>query len=336
LGCAQKETNLFYSQKADGILGVMSLYESLDYAKVFEEDEETKHGSQVRRIEEKEDQNVKAIIDDELSHIIKEKDGTKNVNHYTDEHVPSILNDLYVQKKIKNRKFAICLGYKKGFLNFNGWNSRTLRILNYDEIENKLNDKYKTSEESRVLYRSLLEISKRKEPKSPTKRQEWNETIRTPNSKQTRKLKQKLNHNLHRLVEEIFIDKEKTLEETGEDTQMNPLFKMNKVEEKAIKVLEELLGASIISDKIQHIRIPLISRYQFLYTGKITGLNVIGNKSSDEHNIGYTLKRLEDIEGDLIRPDLPINEEGKFDTGTTIVYFSRKVYRSIETVSLFL
>ena len=271
LGCAQRETNLFYSQNADGIFGIMSLYENFDYLKRIEEQEGKKKSE--RRAHEINRKIVKEVIDDELKNIVRDKSKERGFSHYSNEHVPSILNDLLVQKKIKKRKFAICLGYNKGFLNFNGWNSRTLRILNYKQIENKLIEKYQTSEDTRLLMRNLREINK-SNAKTKQKKFEWSEkfqsieNVQEKNEQNLRKnIKKKLDENLRKLVEEI--SEESESEDAAEDNEPNPLLKMNKVEEKAIQVLEELSGAEIISDKIQHIHIPPLSRFQFLYTGLV-------------------------------------------------------------------
>ena len=59
---------------------------------------------------------------------------------------------------------------------------------------------------------------------------------------------------------------------------------------------------------------------------------MVENYSSDLSDNKYTLRPLQTIKRQIFRPDIQINEQAKFDTGTTMVYLTHTVYSAIETV----
>ena len=158
MGCAERETNLFYTQKADGILGVMSSYEGSEFGVMSNRDNLNKDivNNNVRNNLNNNNNIFKdSIVFNELQNIVKDTDMSKTPYHSSN--TPSIIGNLYSQGKITSRRFSICLGYNSGFMNFDGWNSRTLRIMNYNQIEGSL------IHESRVLLRRLDEKARKGE-----------------------------------------------------------------------------------------------------------------------------------------------------------------------------
>lgn len=271
IGCANKETNLFYSQEADGIFGIMSMYESFDYRRAIERTA-TAEKKAARNLAMQVDKSTQKIIDKEVSEMVHKKNSVDLNTFYEDDTTPSIMNNLLVQNKVRERKFSICLGYETGYLNFDGWNARTLRILNYFDIKSGLEQKEK-AEEGRILM-ARKNPSRTNSWAKGEMTQEWNETREMDRVRQL-KMKTKAHADFDRIVEEL---SEKTDEKSNEkndeesssnsENQEYPLLEMNNVEDNAIKVLEELSGEHIIRDRIQHIKIPRPHPYSFIYSGK--------------------------------------------------------------------
>lgn len=273
IGCADRETNLFYTQEADGIFGIMSMYESFDYKRAIESAALARRKSG-RVMSATTENSEEKIVDEEVSQLVQEKKSAKRGSFYTNNDTPSIMNNLLVQGKVRQRRFAICLGYQKGYLNFDGWNSRTLRIMNYLDIKATLNGTDK-SEEARVL------LAKSADNGRPS--HEWSERRETSEIRQLRqKGRSRIDFDrlLADLSEEILAEDSEELSSSEESAEpKNPFLEMNNVENRAIKLLEELSGEHIVRDQIQHIKIPRPRSYSFIYTGDAgNGCNIRQNQ----------------------------------------------------------
>lgn len=322
LGCAKRETNLFYSQQADGIFGVQSGYENFDYRKfpfrgdnngssikaisqrilnsaeyevndvleteIFDEVEQKElekedsleneeESQKSEKSRQDESQNENQINSDEgsntenqntklnkkssekkeekeeisenplireftakLDDIVKsETVGSRN-EFYKSSVTPSVINNLYAQGEISQRSVALCLGYKKGFMRFEDFNSRSLRILNYKRVEKKLINNFgnqksgKSNSKNNQIFRNLLvKVSQGKE--------KFEKSLDlTPNQKNI-------------------------LRSLGSSVPRSK----NAVEAKRMELLEDLAGEKIIYDPFQEIPFVENNYSSYVYDGNI-------------------------------------------------------------------
>lgn len=276
VGCADRETNLFFTQKADGIFGIMSLFERFDYRRAVGSGGAAP-GKKAHRMGQAGEASAAKQVREELAQIVREKAGLDRRGFYEEDTAPSVMNNLLVQGLVKDRKFSICLGYEKGFLNFDGWNARTLRILNFEQIRAKLGDS-RGSEEARALLAELAGVPGPGKPPSGARARSLAAKARLLRRRTRAAVQRKLEKEPEEVIGEDFEELEELSSESSEASEFSTktgesereaqsLLEMNGVEDKAIKVLEELSGVRIVRDRIQHIRIPAPSPFEFIYTG---------------------------------------------------------------------
>lgn len=285
VGCASEELGALYEQKADGVLGLLSQYEPFDYDKALKpsslpvsvteaddfddrDDESESDSEEIATAESGDDWRIldgdafEALtkkIKSELSMWVKSfrKMEIEKREYYETDKVPSLINNLYSQKLLEERKFSLCLGYSSGFLNMGYWNDRPLRIMNYRHIENELKKSTGAGEDRRIL-----KSKNEHKIKSPRK-------LNLKDLELIRKKENQFFANFYKNKRnlEIVNETDGEIHYNEDQEKIAEMEAIQKIEDTAIKTMEELARVPIIHDKIQHIQL-FWDKDSFNYKGK--------------------------------------------------------------------